>query len=337
MAASIIVHRKKTASAFTLIELLVTMVIISIVAGLSLSGLASSKQRSKIDKTKSTIRKLHEIVMPQYESYLSRRVAGATPADRLAAIRLLMVQEMPDQWDDVGAGAETAPARRFTSFKQSLEISPTTNAVWRGIDNKHQTAIAYEGAECLAMIVLRGGFAIDSSEQFRTDELGDIDKDGAPEFWDGWGRPIAFVRWPAGLSSSFQQQDASLNPDSLDRFNTTPLLALPESIVRDTRDNNGNGTIDEPNEPQRDYGLIPLIYSPGPDESSNDPMSGNSGYGIVTSRAAVKGTVAPENWMRDGWRMNTDLSTTRVGLPMAGHAKDDTASDNVTNHDLLKK
>jgi prepilin-type N-terminal cleavage/methylation domain-containing protein len=337
MPTAAIVNSKRIRSGFTLIELLVSMVILSTLAALSLSGLASSKQRSKIDKTKSTIRKLHEIIMPQYESYLSRRVAGGTPVARLQTIRRLMVREMPDQWDDVGVGAETPSARRFTLFKQSLEAAPATNVTWRGTDNKHQIAIAYEGPECLAMIVLRGGFATDSSEQFRADEIGDIDKDGAPEFWDGWGRPIAFIRWPAGFSSSFQQQDASINPESFDPFNITPMLSVPESIERDERDNNGDGNVDELGERQRDYGLIPLIYSPGPDEASNDPMSGASGYGIVTSRAAVNGTDAPDNWMRDGWLVNTDLSTTRVGLPMAGHAKDSTASDNITNHDLLKK
>ena len=65
---------RRPASAFTLIELLVSLVILSILAGLSLSGLAASRQRSKIDKTRSTIRKLHEILMPQYESYLLRSI-----------------------------------------------------------------------------------------------------------------------------------------------------------------------------------------------------------------------------------------------------------------------
>ena len=41
---------------------------------------------------------------------------------------------------------------------------------------------AYESAECLQMIVVRGGFAPDAVEQFRSDEIGDFDKDGAPEF-----------------------------------------------------------------------------------------------------------------------------------------------------------
>jgi prepilin-type N-terminal cleavage/methylation domain-containing protein len=296
-------------TAFTLIELLVTMVIISIVTGLSLSGLAASRQRAKIDKTKSTIRKLHEIVMPQYESYLSRRVAAMNPADRLAAIRLLMVQEMPDQWADVYPVASlptspnppaTAPTRRYAAFKNAIAESSQ-----------------YEGAECLAMIVTRGGFAEDAIEGFRTDEMGDIDSDGAPEFQDGWGRPIGFIRWPAGYSSLIQPQNATTNPDPLDPMRISG-----------------------------DYALVPLIYSAGPDEATNDPLGGANGFGLQTSAAAVPPYSNP-NYM--GWlSSHRNLATTRLGAPMAGDfiylpsgIPDPLAvqatRDNITNHDLLSK
>ena len=295
--------------AFTLIELLVTMVIISIVTGLSLSGLAASRQRAKIDKTKSTIRKLHEIVMPQYESYLSRRVAATNPAARLAAIRLLMVQEMPDQWADVYAVASlpsnpnppaTAPTRRYAAFKDAISESSQ-----------------YEGAECLAMIVTRGGFTEDAAEGFRTDEMGDIDSDGAPEFRDGWGRPIGFIRWPAGYSSLIQPQNATTNPDPLDPMRISG-----------------------------DYALVPLIYSAGPDEATNDPLSGTNGYGVQTSSAAVPPDSTPtyRGWLSS----NRNLGTTRQGAPLAGDyiylpsgIPDPSAvqatRDNITNHDLLAK
>ena len=295
MAAPTIVYPNKTASAFTLIELLVTMVIISIVAGLSLSGLAASKQRSKIDKTKSTIRKLHEIVMPQYESYLSRRVAGATPADRLAAIRLLMVQEMPDQWEDVYPSGvmllplnATAPPRRYASIKNA--VSPSA---------------PYQGAECLAMVVTRGGFAPDAAELFRTDEMGDIDGDGAPEFRDSWGRPIGFIRWPAGYRSEVQLQDAAVNPDPFDPYRVSTLANYPLGTN------------------QRDYGLIPLIYSSGPGGAADDPGSTPSGYEVDLSLH---------------WLQSTPILSTRLGTPVAGGISDAAVeSDNITNHDLLKR
>jgi len=248
-------------------------VIISIVTGLSLSGLAASRQRAKLDRTKSTIRKLHEIVMPQYESYLSRRVAARTPAERLAAIRLLMVQEMPDQWADVYTVASlpsnpnppaTAPTRRYAAFKDAISESSL-----------------YESAECLAMIVTRGGFAEGAAEGFRTDEMGDIDSDGAPEFRDGWGRPIGFIRWPAGYTSSIQPQNATTNPDPLDPMRISG-----------------------------DYALVPLIYSHGPGGETDDPLSPRSGYQIDTSLHWLQS--APINTTRLGSPLSGEIGDTSV-------------------------
>jgi len=309
--------------AFTLIELLVTMVIISIVTGLSLAGLASSRQRAKIDKTKSTIRKLHEIVMPQYESYLSRRVAATTPTARLAAVRLLMVQEMPDQWPDVywledqnnnnsldpgedanGNGmldmpppTATASSFRFATYHTALARSTVSN--WSSQSS------TYEGAECLAMIVTRGGFSDGATEVFRTDEMGDIDSDGAPEFWDGWGRPIGFFRWAAGFSSIVQVQNSVVNPDPLDPFRVSTSMPYPSGPT------------------QTDYALVPLIYSSGPGGASDAPLSTRSGYQIDTTLH---------------WLQSAPIRSTRLGSPVSGEIGDlSVAADNITNHDLLIK
>jgi len=159
----------------------------------------------------------------------------------------------------------------------------------------------YESAECLALIVMKGGFNPDAAEVFRNDELGDIDKDGAPEFLDGWGRPIGFIRWPAGFASPIQLLVAAQNPDPMDPMKVTS-----------------------------DYGLTPLIFSPGPDEALNDPVtSGGPTYGGLQSSAAA----VPGGWITQG-----PINSVRVGSPLAGDLIDaDAARDNVTNHDLLKK
>jgi prepilin-type N-terminal cleavage/methylation domain-containing protein len=314
--------------AFTLIELLVTMVIISIVTGLSLSGLAASRQRAKIDKTKSTIQKLHEIVMPQYESYLSRRVAATNPTARLAAIRLLMVQEMPDQWADVYAVASlpthaTAPTRRYAQLKATFETGPN----WASNGYAY-----YESAECLALIVLRGGFNPEAVETFRTDEIGDVDSDNAPEFLDGWGKPIRFVRWPTGFMSSpasdsfIQPRDAAINPDPFD----------PQRVSRPVR---------YPSNAQNDFGVTPLIYSAGPDGGQqNDLATSGAPYGVQGSAGAL-----PSGWLSTA---AVDFYTNRVShpvpgssdplatplTPLAGSVTDwSAASDNITNHDLLSQ
>jgi len=216
--------------AFTLVELLVSLVIISILASLSLAGLAAVRTRGKADKTRSTIRKLHEIIMPLYESYLDRRVPGADALERLKNIRTLMMFEMPDAWEDVGTSGgilfcQTAPVLAYANVKSS-----TANvAEKRG------------PAETLYLIVSRSGVDPEALEQFRADEIGDLDGDKVLEFLDGWGQPIIFLRWAPGFLppySGAQTGDAANDHDPFDP---------------NKKDAAG-------------YRLTPLIVSGGPDE-----------------------------------------------------------------------
>lgn len=214
---------------FTLVELMVTLIIIAMLASLTLAGLASVRQRAKEDKTRSTIRKLHEIVMPQYESFLDRRVPGGNSLERLKNIRSLMTYEMPDGWEDVATGADlsfcqTGPALAYASMKSSASPSTSNGS-----------------SECLYLIVSRSGHDPEAMEHFRGDEVGDTDGDNVLEFLDGWGKPIVFLRWAPGF----------LPPYSLAQTGR----ALTD---HDPFDPNG----DDP----AGYRLIPLIASGGPDE-----------------------------------------------------------------------
>jgi hypothetical protein len=285
---------------------------------LTLAGLAGVRQRAKIDKTRSTIRKLHEIVVPQYESYVRRRVAatvsGGSPQTlarlRLQHKRILLAAEMPDNWHDVGPTISlpfttTATMQAYARFKTAL----LNGSNWSTLGPK------YEGAECLHMIVAFGGTDPTAMEMFRADEIGDIDGDGAPEFHDGWGRPIGFIRWPAGFESPIQPRNAATSPDPFDPMRVSAASVYPA----------GAGM-------QPDYRLVPLIYSPGPDEALNDPLQGDSGYGIQTG--------PPGGWI--AVLVNAGLSTTtRVGHAdnsVPGTIRDAAAAaDNITNHDMVTK
>ena len=346
------ITRRMQRSAFSLVELMVTMVIVAILAALALAGLAGVRQRAKIDKTRSTIRKLNEIILPHYESYLGRRVplsgtfpgaiwysgsasfgdsssipsaSGARHAavNRLWGLRLAMTLEMPDQWSDVAPltkipkWAVTAPVRRYASFQTSVSGS-----------NRDR----YQSAECLAMIVTRGGFNRNAVETFRADEIGDIDRDGAPEFHDGWGRPIAFIRWPAGFASPWQVRDVTANPDPFDPLTVSgTVLFSPDAKP--------------PISPQADYGVIPLIFSPGPDEADLDPsQSGASFYGGLVGTADVQPVLTGSSWVATLAgpvlpvpSMRKLIAPTSGVFVTPGSSLDASASDNVTNHDLLKK
>jgi hypothetical protein len=169
---------------------------------------------------------------------------------------------------------------------------------------------AYAGAECLYMIITQSGMFPDFLEQIRPERIGDIDQDGKFEFWDGWRRPISFIRWAPGAPSRLQEQ----NPDA-DEFRHDPL---------------------DPNHvDQTAFALFPLIFSPGPDEALNDPLSSSaSGYGLVS--------VAEKGWPDAALGVTNGSSPCTFTPPGAGAVvgTPDPANlqayrDNITNHDLL--
>lgn len=334
---------------FTLVELMVVLVVLAMLAALTLSGLSGARERAKADKTRSTIRKIHEIVIPHYESYLSRRVrsqgvvgtltwkgtrfappsdppptvsSSAVPAaNRLWGLRVLSVLEMPDQWADVAPNptfpnlaiptwAVTSPVKRFASMKTA---SPPTTA--------------YEGAECLAMIVMRGGLGSDVVESFRADEVGDVDKDRHPEFLDGWGKPISFIRWPVGFVSPVLSRNVVTSPDPFDPMRLS-------------------GTVAYPNGDQTDYGVYPLIYSGGGDNAMQISETGTS----ATSPNYAGYAAAPDVTGSQLIQLGTGTGSITIPVPVPsnrlvtsgtlrpGSAVDQTAvRDNITNYDLLKK
>ncbi len=300
---------------FTLLELVVVLFIVSIIASLSLTGLAGARQRGKIDKTRSTIRKIHDLVVPHYESYVRRRVpmGGASgPQGRLVRMRQLVMFEMPDSWEDVAISGTTAVGNLMSS---GTVPAFAWNGVTRAYGAYHEAMVAKSGSgfrttfpssECLYMIVSRGLGEPDAMEQFRADEIGDVDGDSAPEFIDGWDEPIAFIRWPIGFQSPIQSQDASIQPDPFDPFRVSTLVAYPGAS-------------------QQDYAVTPLIVSGGPDGASSE-------YGVA---------FAPLS----GWHPALIGSTPSLTLRVIGDPNEvpgyrkapDLAADNITNHDLLSK
>ena len=238
---------------FTLIELMVVFVIITILAGLSLAGLAGSRQRAKIDKTRTTIRKINEAIGPMYESYLRRRVPFTATAsrrtsatNRLVALRTQMMYEMPDSLNDIAPSAPPIPTTPILAYISSKPFGPSS-------------------AECLFMILARSGIQPEIMEQFHASEIGDTNKNGLSEFIDGWGNPISFIRWAPGFSSLSQVQPAD------------------STNFHDPMDAQRADTVG--------YALIPLIVSAGPDGDLGLTLS--SGWSspslasLVTSGSAI--------------------------------------------------
>ncbi len=287
---------------FTMVELLISMAIVAILASMVLFAMAAAQESAREGKTKATIATLHSIVMEQYDSYRTRRVPVDTSSlspqaaaqERLKAVRRLMLREMPDHWDEVyGLPVPdnidaTAVARAYAQYKASN--APTS---------------VYQGAECLYMIVMLSN--PDAASMFSQKEIGDVDRDGAMEFLDGWGMPINFLRWPAGFVSNAGYAKAPVGFYSELQSGDAQADHDPFDSLRQDDDA---------------YRLVPLIYSGGPD-GEYDIVAGGTGTADLTN---------PDPYREVG---NAGFET-RVGTPYNDSTTGDTSEsnwhDNIHNH-----
>lgn len=252
---STIQPRRGSPRAFTLVELLVTIVIMSILSSMVLMALANTQASARDARTRTTITKLDALIAAKWETYQTRRVplkpSGTSRTSnaklRVDAIRDIMRLELPDQHVDISTAPSIIGAR------------PAASAAYlKRYNNATSKTTVWEGAECLYLIVAYGLNDPDALSQFNESEIGDFDLDGLPEFWDGWGQPISFIRWAPQYVSAIHNKDAVNHHDPFD-----PMKQYPNA-----------------------YALYPLIFSAGPDKileitknrpTINDPYSGSAG------------------------------------------------------------
>ena len=255
-------------SAFTLIELLVTIAIISILAGVSLGIIRSTRNAAAEGKTKATIAKLNAIVMQRYESYMTRRVpidtTGMDPrnAARLRYLGLLdlMRMEMPERTYDIINGP-----LGLGPFNMPWTARPALSQMYLQKYNNSNPGSDYRAAKYLYMWISMT--YPEAMAQFGQNEVADIDH-GWPVFIDGWGNPIMFLRWAPGFCSG-----VGLNPNPFNPSN-------PNQPRVDTSDIQTGDPINDhdPFDSRRifsiNYRLIPLIYSGGPDQAGHEKKYG---------------------------------------------------------------
>jgi prepilin-type N-terminal cleavage/methylation domain-containing protein len=277
--------------AFTLVELLVAISIIVILASLTMVALRGAQQDVLDSKTRSTIAKLHEVLASKWEGYLSRPLPLKLPtvafqADpnsgqralsgremarlRLSAIRDLMRMEMPDRWTDL-RGPTLLHARIFegTPNLNNFSIFVPAPATLRRLNEIVTPAMKDDptlNAELLYYLVANTSYQNSSAlELFRPSEIGDTDNDNMLEFIDAWGKPIQWIRWPAGLegaSSPFDLDDPFVSTTLGSETSKDPLDPLSADLYFDPAF--------LPKDPvaRPGSGLFPLIYSLGPDGAS---------------------------------------------------------------------
>jgi hypothetical protein len=158
-------------------------------------------------------------------SNLSSADKGKAKAQaRLYAMRELLVMEIPDRWSDVllnavpatnagsatplypvyldstgapGAYGRSSVSGAFLRRYRQIAANATTAAQVEALTDN-------QGAECLYMIITMAAGDGEARTLFGESSIGDTDEDGAPEFLDGWGHPINFLRWAPGFESQIQ-------------------------------------------------------------------------------------------------------------------------------------
>ncbi|QDV72155.1 type II secretion system protein [Botrimarina mediterranea] len=254
---------------------------------------------------------------------------------RLAGLRELMKLEMPDRWSDILNGAvqnppqiippssgrpgvvlQRVPALYETYARAYNQLVGRTNTV-TGLPNTDDDILANESAECLYLIIMNATGDGEARGMFKPNDIGDTDGDGAFEFLDGWGKPIAFLRWAPGFDS-----DAQLSFRSLERTASNPRLGpnvVAEQLLED-HDPFDLFRLDPPagSGLLRGWRLTPLIISGGGDEEIGvRTLSGANYIATLNPYADVllgEATDTPDDAARD------------IEAELAG--------DDITNHNV---
>ena len=254
---------------FTLIELLAVMAIFAILLSMVLAAVVSAEAFARKSHTQDLINRLSALIMNKWNTYQTRRVpiyidpTKYTPAQaaklQLDALHELMRLEMPDRLSDINdnpvttyvdpTGATVTMQRPSASIAyQKYLAAQTTVAASRGTNAPNTL---YQGAECLYMIITLGTEEGAGREFFKESDVGDVDNDSLPEFIDGWGNPIRFLRWaPAFIPAN--GADTQLQSDeTIKEPNGQTVYKSPDPF--------------DPHKVYGGYALYPLIYSAGPD------------------------------------------------------------------------
>jgi prepilin-type N-terminal cleavage/methylation domain-containing protein len=270
----------------------------------------------------------------------------ATAEARLYALREMMLLDMPDRWSDVllndiGSGSPSSVASSPFYLQARTELSNVYLRRYLGLVGRTNTITGQpntaddirqnQGAECLYMIITLACGEGEARAQFGEHSIGDTDGDGAPEFLDGWGHPIDFLRWAPGFDSQIE-------------MNSNDLAALNASDVK-TKIAKDHDPFDIFRADPNGYRLVPLIFSGGRDESEGLFTAPNAipwqGFNNVASQTMNFNGTSPliKSPVLSPYRKTTDtaISSTAFYLGTSLHIidstkYDETSTDNVHNH-----
>jgi prepilin-type N-terminal cleavage/methylation domain-containing protein len=284
------------------------------------------------------------------------KLGQALAEARLYAMREMILMEVPDRWSDVllnDIGPSTGPPSNIERAPLYLEGRTELSSAYlrryrsligrtNTITNAANTAEdlrANQGAECLYMVITMACGDGEARTLFGENSIGDLDGDGAPEFVDGWKLPINFLRWAPGFESQIQLDAYQLDPDGLNAAEfSNPPPAWSQAAASDH---------DPSDLFRRDlvaYRLIPLIYSPGRDETSglySKPafvtwrLNGSPTLSFRRQTPFIDSPILTPYLLGSPNHPDAYLGTSMHKVDPANN--DETSTDNVHNHLLGKR
>ncbi len=269
---------------------------------------------------------------------------------RLLALRELMRLELPDRITDLEDGPRALPVE-IPGTNRVITLQLPQPSIWKSYRRKANTLIkarhgpsgdwtnrshwstSHQGAECLYLIVssIRDG---DTSalDFFKESEVGDTDDDGMPEILDGWGRPIAFLRWAPGYATGEGPDgfwgDASVDDDGQNGMNDIGEIGWPGTDDDSQLQSRDPAASPDPFDPlkvdpfaSQAYALYPLIFSAGEDSVYDIAVELGSGTPLHYAF-----TCPPNN-------PYVVIGNNQLGKPIDSNGDGEYGNfDNITNH-----
>jgi prepilin-type N-terminal cleavage/methylation domain-containing protein len=286
-------------------------------------------------------------------NWLPSQKGQAIAQARLCALREMMLMEMPDRWGDIALAPVSAspippigdplyldaPAIQYNSstwhrtelanvyLRRYQALTNRLNTI-TGVANTVADIEANQSAECLYMIITLACGDGEARAQFGESSIGDTDGDGAPEFLDGWGHPISFLRWAPGFDSPIELNANQLGPPNIN--NTTWTIAAAKD--HDPFDVFRSDTLA--------FRLMPLIYSGGRDESAGlyDAPGHVTWAPKPNSLQATNSTpyfspwLSPYNLANDSSTGTSYTAYLGTSMHLVDPNNDETSTDDVHNH-----
>jgi prepilin-type N-terminal cleavage/methylation domain-containing protein len=325
--------RKGGRRGFTLVELLLVIALIGVLASVMLVALYAAAQSAKVRRTEQQVERIHSLLMTRWDNYQNRRLpvrltgnAAQRSMQRLLLIRELMRLELPDRLSDI----RNDPV---------VDIGLLNNVLWNNVlwnqyvrsDIGPTWTTQHQSAECLYLILasLREGDRT-GLDFFTVDEIGDVDKDGMYEILDGWGKPIAFLRWAPGFSISpgpdrkwgkaGVDDDSNGTTDDLSErgwSGSDDLSVSQRHIPYGTRSPDPYDLLDS--DVRNTFALYPLVFSAGPDGDYDTAVDDNG----LPPAALMTPPNDPFYVMQNGMQ---------IGTPFDNDGDGNNSFDNITNH-----